>query len=363
MQEKILTSLKEIIDQQNQEFDNIQLKQNLKEIIQYLDPGPDSTCFVPPTEPDPFHVRQYSKKLIVPSSKKRGRDATIIHTGFKQLDKLIGGGFENGELIILGGRPGMGKTTLLLSMIRNILSKFKKPVYYLSTDDSATSILKRLHAMISGARTTDLVEEPDESTWDSYIDTLKILEKFPLHLDDTHPAYCERIMDASRWMKTHHGICLICIENLQSIHTERTFRTRDLELGYICRRLKELARELNIPILAASHLSRQVEYRGGTKRPLLADLRDSGNIELEADKVLFLYRPEYYNIDVDEMGNSTIQLAELALSKNRTGKTGTILLKRDAEFTRFNDFDKYTEDLNIRSRRLDDLEDDDNDPF
>ena len=363
MPESILTNLQEIIDKQHQAFDNLELKKNLKEILHQLDPGPDSTCFVPPTEPDSFHVRKYTKKMVAPSSKKKSRDASIIHTGFQQLDRLMRGGFESGELIILGGRPGMGKTTLLLSLIRNILSKFKKPVYYLSTDDVAASILKRLHAMISGVNTTALAEEPDESTWDSYIDALKTIEKLPLYIDDTHPAYIERIMDASRWMKTQHGIRLICIENLQSIHTERRFRTRNLELGNICRRLKELTRELNIPILAASHLSRQVEYRGGTKRPLLADLRDSGNIELEADKVLFLYRPEYYNIDVDEVGNSTMQLAELALSKNRTGKTGTILLKRDTEFTRFIDFDKYTEDLNIQSRRLDDLKDDDSTPF
>ncbi len=363
MQEKILNSLQVILDTQHQEFDSIELKKNLKKIIYQLDPGPDSTCFVPPTEPDSFHVKQYAKKMFSQSIEKKLKESSTIHTGFHQLDKLMGGGLKNGELIILGGRPGMGKTTLLLSLIRNILLEFQKPVYYLSTDDIATNILKRLHAMIPGGRTRILEEELDESTWDSYIDTLKILEKLPLHIDDTHPVYIERIMDASRWMKEQHGIRLICIENLQSIHTDRTFRTRDLELGYICSRLKGLARELNIPILAASHLSRQVEYRGGTKRPLLADLRDSGNIELEADKVLFLYRPEYYNIDVDEVGNSTIQLAELALSKNRTGKTGTILLKRDAEFTRFNNFDKYTEDLNIRSRRLDDLEDDDNAPF
>jgi replicative DNA helicase len=163
-------------------------------------------------------------------------------------------------------------------------------------------------------------------------------------------------------MKTHHGIRIIFIWDLQSIRTKRQFRTRDLELGCICRRLRELSRELEIPVLAISQLNRTVEYRGGTRRPQLADLRDSGNIELEADKVLLLYRPEYYQIDVDEMGNSTKFLLELTVARNQTGKVGSIFLKRNAEFTKITDFDGYTSDITISPRRLSDLDENDT-PF
>ena len=362
MSEPILTSLQTIIDQQHQTFDNKELQQQLKEILLQLDPGEDTTLFVPPTSQDTFHIGQYTQQVVVRATGRKGKNSAYLPTGFRELDKMMGGGFENGELIILGGRPVMGKTTLMLAIIRHLLAKKKIPVYCLSTYDEAHKLISRLHAMTMGTNNASLAAGTGEAEWDNYIDSLRNLEKLPLYLDDTRPAYIERILDASRWMKTQHGIRFISIWDLQSIRTERHFRTRDLELGYICRRLRELSRELNLPILAISQLNRTVEYRSGTRRPQLADLRDSGNIELEADKVLLLYRPEYYTIDVDEMGNSTKYIAELNIARNQTGKTGSIYLKRDPEFTRYSDFDGYTKDLNISGSRMKDLDENDT-PF
>ena len=305
------------------------------------------------------NIGQYTQQVIAHTAGKKGKHAGCIPTGLKELDNLMGGGFEKAELIILGARPGMGKVTLMLTILHHLTSKKKIPACCLSTYDAAPKLIPRLQAMIPGKSNTSPASGAGEAEWDNYLDSVRNLEKLPLWIDDTRPAYIERILDACRWMKTQHGIRFITIWDLQSIRTARQFRTRDLELGYICRRLRELSRELDLPILAVSQLNRTVENRGGTRRPQLTDLRDSGHIEMEADKVLFLYRPEYYFIDIDEMGNSTKFITELHLARNQTGKTGMILLKRDPEFTRFRDFDGYSADINISRGRMADLDEND----
>jgi len=359
MSDPILTSLQEIINKQSQNLNSQELKEKLKAILLELDPEEDTAIFRTPSTPEAFHIGQYTRQVVARTSAKRGKTSSILPTGFRDLDRLMGGGFEKSEFIVLGGRPSMGKTTLMLAIIHHLLTKKKIPVYCLSTYDMAPKLISRLHAMTLGTNNASLAAGTGEAEWDHYIDTLRSLERLPLYLDDTRPAYIERILDASRWMKTHHGIRFISIWDLQSIRTERHFRTRDLELGYICRRLKELSRELDLPIMAISQLNRTVEYRGGTKRPQLSDLRDSGHIEMEADKVLMLYRPEYYTIDFDEEGNSTKYLAELSLQRNQSGRTGYVYLKRDPEFTRFSNFDGYTKDLNISQGRMKDLDEND----
>ena len=359
MQNPILSSLQEIIDKQSRTFDNKELQQQLKEILLELDPGEDTTIFVPPASPGAFHIGQYTQQAIAHTAEKKGKHSGCLPTGLKTLDSLMGGGFEKSELIVLGARPGMGKTTLMLTILNHLTSKKKLPALCLSTYDEAPKLIARLQAMMPGKSNTGPDSGAGEEEWDKYLDSVRSLEKLPLWIDDTRPAYIERILDACRWMKTEHGIRFITIWDLQSIRTAQQFRTRDLELGYICRRLRELTRELGLPILAVSQLNRTVEYRGGTRRPQLTDLRDSGHIEMEADKVLFLYRPEYYTIDIDEMGNSTKYIAELHLARNQTGKTGIILLKRDPEFTRFLDFDGYSADINISPGRMADLDEND----
>jgi replicative DNA helicase len=132
--------------------------------------------------------------------------------------------------------------------------------------------------------------------------------------------------------------------------------SRELEISHISRELKNIAKDFNVCVIATSQLSRAVETRGGSKHPQLSDLRESGAIEQDADKVIFIYRPEYYGILCDEYGNNTAGLTEIILAKNRNGILGTVRLLRDANFTNYRDFDEYKNDFLFSKSRLDEIE-------
>lgn len=150
------------------------------------------------------------------------------------------------------------------------------------------------------------------------------------------------------------GVKVIFVDYLQLLNSTRYRNNRELEIGYISRELKNIARELTICVVATSQLSRSVEQRGGERKPILSDLRESGSIEQDADKVIFLYRPEYYGVVLDEDGNNNQYLMELILAKNRTGPTTTIRLRHDPQFTSFESFDP--EHFSLPKDRLDEIE-------
>jgi replicative DNA helicase len=154
-----------------------------------------------------------------------------------------------------------------------------------------------------------------------------------------------------------HGVKLIILDNLHYLCKAHNRYSRELEINYVCQELRQIAIDLDVCLFASSQLSRSVEYRGGTKVPTLSDLRESGAIEQEADKVLFLYSASYYNINEDEYGHSTENTAELHIAKNSTGKLGMIPLKRDSSFAPYHEFDPLPNDFSFSSNRLSELDD------
>lgn len=240
-----------------------------------------------------------------------------IKTGWDNFDNLIGG-IRPSEFIVIGGRPGMGKTIVLLDLLRRVA--LNAPVLFISLELNSDCISNRIISSVLDYEFP--IKSPDD---------LRNIEKSKLnyisdYFDVLQLSVCETTFDSMFALKTYcekmvaeKGIRVIGIDYLQMLSTNRYRHNRELEVSYISRTLKKIAKELNICLIATSQLSRSVETRGGDKRPQLADLRDSGSIEQDADKVIFIYRSEYYGITTDIDGVSTKGQMELILAKNRSG--------------------------------------------
>lgn len=240
-----------------------------------------------------------------------------IKTGWSNVDAGIGG-FRPGEFIVFGGRPGMGKTVVLIDLIRRI--SLHNPVLLISLELTTVQISNRI---ISSVLDYDLPLKGPEDL--RRIDKEKI-NFVSNYLEVMQLSICETTFDSMFALKSYcekmvkeKGIRVIAIDYLQMLSSNRYRHNRELEVSYISRTLKKIAKDLNICMLVTSQLSRSVETRGGDKRPLLSDLRESGAIEQDADKVIFVYRPDYYGITTDEDGNTTKGQLELLMVKNRTG--------------------------------------------
>lgn len=242
-----------------------------------------------------------------------------IKTGWDNLDARIGG-FRPGEFIVFGGRPGMGKTVVLLDLIRRI--SLHQPVLFLSFELTSVQISNRI---ISSVLDYDLPIKSPEDLRRISSDKLKFINDY---FDALQLSICETIFNSMFALKNYcekmvneKGIRVIAIDYLQMLSSNRYRHNRELEVSYISRTLKKIAKDLNICMIVTSQLSRSVEMRGGDKQPQLADLRESGAIEQDADKVFFVYRAEYYGITMNEDGISTRGQLDLILAKNRTGYT------------------------------------------
>jgi replicative DNA helicase len=256
-----------------------------------------------------------------------------VPTGLVKLDNLTGG-FQRSDLVILAARPSMGKTAVAMSMARNAAIDYKKAVAFFSLEMSATQLVMRLISAEAKVdqhrlRTGDLKNEH----WQSIVSTIHRLTEAPMYIDDTPALGIMELRARARLMKREHNIELIIIDYLQLMHAPKA-ESREREISMISRGLKQLAKELDIPIIALSQLNRSVESRGD-KRPMLSDLRESGSIEQDADVVMFVHRPEYYGITVDEEGMPTEGTAEIIIGKQRNGPTGTAKLAFVKEFARF----------------------------
>ncbi len=258
-----------------------------------------------------------------------------IPTGLSKLDAMTGG-FQRSDLIIIAARPSMGKTAASLSMARNMAVDYKRGVAFFSLEMSAQQLVVRLISAESGVnmqklRTGDL--KPQD--WQNIVRTIHNLADAPLYIDDSPALSILELRARARQMKREHNIECIMIDYLQLMHAPKA-ESREREISTISRGLKQLAKELNIPVIALSQLNRSVEGRTGTnKRPMLSDLRESGSIEQDADVVAFVHRPEYYGITTDEDGNPTEGVAELIIGKQRNGPTGiakVAFLKESARF-------------------------------
>ena len=254
-----------------------------------------------------------------------------LESGFTKLDKMTSG-WQNSDLIIIAARPAMGKTAFVLSMAKNIAVDYRNPVALFSLEMSNVQLVNRL--------ITNVCEIPSEKIksgqlanyeWQQLDYKLKDLLDAPLYVDDTPSLSVFELRTKARRLVREHGVKIIIIDYLQlmSGSVGGKSESRQQEISEISRSLKALARELNVPVIALSQLSRAVESRPD-KRPMLSDLRESGAIEQDADVVMFIYRDEYYNKDSEFK-----KQAEIIIAKQRNGPVGTVNLAWLGEYTKF----------------------------
>lgn len=267
-----------------------------------------------------------------------------VPSGFTALDRITGG-WQKSDLLILAARPGMGKTAFVVTMAKNAAVEFNKPVAIFSLEMSSLQLVKRLISSETEiAQDKILKGNLDNHEFVQLHERIKKLSTAPLFIDDTPALSIFELRAKARRLKENQNVSLIIIDYLQLMSGGPDSKgNREQEISNISRGLKSLSKELEIPIIALSQLSRQVENRpGGSKRPQLSDLRESGAIEQDADMVMFIYRPEYYGIEFDEQNEPTRNKAEIIIAKNRHGALETVKLRFIGQYAKFADLD-YTE--------------------
>ncbi|MEY8758532.1 replicative DNA helicase [Chryseobacterium tongliaoense] len=268
-----------------------------------------------------------------------------VPSGFRDIDKETGG-WQNSDLIIIAARPAMGKTAFLLSMARNIAVGHKIPMALFSLEMASVQLITRMIASETRISSEKLRKGTlDDEEWQRLFSNVSELENAPLFIDETPSLSIFDFRAKCRRLVMQHGVRLIMVDYLQLMTAGGGKGTgnREQEISMISRSLKAIAKELNVPVIALSQLSRSVETRPG-KRPQLSDLRESGAIEQDADIVSFIFRPEYYKISVwdnDEEGQetSTENQAELIIAKHRNGATADVRLSFLKHFAKFGDIE------------------------
>lgn len=259
---------------------------------------------------------------------------TGLPTGYLELDKLTTG-FQKGDLIVIGGRPSMGKTAFSLNVAQHVALELKEPVAIFSLEMSKEQLMFRM--LCSEARVDSnkirkgFIKKED---WHKLTSAAGNLAEAPIFIDDSSGLSVLEMRAKARRLKSDHGLSLVIVDYLQLMRGRGKAETREQEISEISRSLKALAKELRVPVIALSQLNRGVETRTGTKKPNLADLRESGAIEQDADVIIFLYRDEIYNRESEDNKGR----AEVIVSKQRNGPTGEVTLSFLSFCTRFEDF-------------------------
>lgn len=276
-------------------------------------------------------------KKIEEAFHREDHSITGITSGFQGVDRLTGG-LQRGALNILAARPAMGKTALALNMARHVAVKAQLPVLIFSLEMSASQLVQRMLGAEARVNIHDLITGSfPESEWDKLTRAAGTLTNAPIYIDDSSLLSTMELKARCRRFKAKYGeLGLIVVDYLQLMHSARDIDNKQQEVAEISRGLKAVARELEVPVLSLSQLSRAVESRND-KRPQLSDLRDSGAIEQDADLVAFLYRPDYYNKDSESGENDGVSYLDIA--KHRNGPTGTVNMIFLREYTRFEDRD------------------------
>lgn len=264
-----------------------------------------------------------------------------VPSGFTGIDRVTLG-WQLSDLIIIAARPSMGKTAFVLSMARNIAVDHEMGVAFFSLEMSSVQLMLRLiiaETGLEGNKVKSGKLTPEQ--WRHLESKIKPLGSAPLYIDDTPALSVFEFRSKARRLKIHNDIKVIVIDYLQLMTggTQSMKGNREQEVAFISRTLKAIAKELNVPIIALSQLSRATETRGGSKRPQLSDLRESGAIEQDADIVAFIHRPEYYGLKVDEDNQSTEGMAEIIIAKHRNGSVEDVRLRFIKEQARFADAD------------------------
>lgn len=302
------------------------------------------------TQIDPV-INEAIKQIQIAANRTDGMSG--LQTGFYELDRYTSG-WQNSDLIIIAARPAMGKTAFVLSMAKNMAVGYNTPVAIFSLEMSNVQLVNRLivnTCEIPGEKIKSGQLQPYE--WEQLMSRIKNLYNAPIYIDDTPSLSVFELRTKARRLVREHNVKIIIIDYLQLMNASgMSFGSREQEVSTISRSLKQLAKELNIPIIALSQLNRGVETRQGeNKRPQLADLRESGAIEQDADMVCFIHRPEYYlKSSQDDSGRDIRGLAEFIIAKHRSGATGDARMRFKNELARFQNWDDDTSLQNIQSK-------------
>jgi replicative DNA helicase len=269
-----------------------------------------------------------------------------VPSGYLELDKMTSG-WKATDLVIVAARPSMGKTAFVLNIARNAAVDFNMPVAIFSLEMGGVQLAKRLISMeteIDAQKVTNGKMTDDE--FSMLRDKVERLSQAPIFINDQPAINVYELRAQCRRLQNAHGIKMVIIDYLQLMSGggDRGMN-REQEISNISRSLKGLAKELNIPVIALSQLNRSVETRGGDKKPQLSDLRESGSIEQDADMVMFLYRPEYYNMMENKDGESLKGIAEVIIAKHRNGPTGSVPLRFQKNYGRFYDATSMYEEM------------------
>jgi replicative DNA helicase len=280
---------------------------------------------------------QATKELQEKRNHKDG--LTGIPSGFSRLDRVTSG-WQKSDLVIIAARPGMGKTAFIVSALRNAAVDFSIPVAIFSLEMASLQLVNRLISA-EAELDSEKIKKGNlaDFEWQQMVHKTTRLSSAPIFIDDTPALSILELRAKCRRLKAEHNIQMIVVDYLQLMKGEAGSGNREQEIASISRALKGIAKELSVPVIALSQLSRGVETRGGDKRPQLSDLRESGSIEQDADIVMFLYRPEYYKITVDEEGMPTQGMAEVVIAKHRNGSLENVKLKFIGKYTKFADYD------------------------
>jgi replicative DNA helicase len=298
---------------------------------------------IQPTELAAELISRKAEQLKNPFSNEK-----VYLTGFDAFDANFKG-FYPGELIVIGGRPGMGKTALMINLALNL--SLQTPLVFMSMDIPANILSNRILSSLTGIQPDHIRDNKINEEELTLIENSKseILKRL-LYINDTLFSNLMQLSDYIRDMATEENIKIFFIDYLQLLNNPRhRGYNRDQEINDIMRELKGLCKELNITIVLSSQLSRNVEMRGGDKQPQLSDLRESGSIEQSADKVILIYRHEYYKLYYhfdDELGSTM----NITLAKNRNGSVGEIILKHNLYLTQFENFESEQQEFKIKPK-------------
>lgn len=271
---------------------------------------------------------------IEAASKHRG-GVTGVATGFLDLDYMTAG-MQPADLVLIAARPSMGKTAFVLNIAEHAALKLKVPTVIFSLEMGGKQITNRILAMNARVDAQKMrIGNLSDADWANLHESAIAIAEAPLIIDDTPGITISEMRSKCRQYKYEKGVGMIIIDYLQLMSAGHKTQSREQEISEISRSLKSLARELNCPVLACSQLSRAVEQRPD-KRPMMSDLRESGAIEQDADVIMFIYRDEYYNKDREDNKG----IAEIIIGKQRNGPTGTVTLKSQLEYTRFNNLQR-----------------------
>lgn len=291
------------------------------------------------TQIDPV-ISEAIKKIEDAANRDSGLSG--LQSGFHDLDKITSG-WQQSDLVIIAARPAMGKTAFVLSMAKNMAVNYNIPIAVFSLEMSNLQLVNRLICNVCELDGNKIKSgQLSRVEWDQLMSRIKQLYSAPLYIDDTPSLSVFELRTKARRLVREHHIQMIVIDYLQLMNASgMKFGSREQEVSTISRSLKQLAKELAIPVVALSQLNRSVESRADGKRPQLSDLRESGAIEQDADIVCFIHRPEYYTkSSEDAQGNDIRGLAEFIIAKHRNGSVGDVKMRFRAQFARFENWDE-----------------------